>query len=67
MANLNDAEFKDLNEIIHKTIEALIDCADKHNIDRDSFIKYFGGVFGTMAQISTFERYHPTEKGGVEE
>ena len=57
MSNLNKAEFDDLNEIIHETLNSLIDCADKHNIDRDSFIKYFSAVFSTMAKISTFEHY----------
>ena len=55
--NLTNEEFDDLNKIIKETLNALIECADKHNIDRDSFIKYFCFIFGTMAEISTFERY----------
>ena len=36
--NLTNAEFSDFNGIVTKTINNLIACADKHNIDRDSFI-----------------------------
>jgi len=68
MAELNDKEFKDFNEIVQNTLNALIDCADKHSIDRDSFIKYFSAIFSTMAEISTFTNYTrtPKERGGEE-
>lgn len=56
-SGLTDIEFDDFNDIIGKTIQSLVDCADKHNIDRDSFIKYFATMFGAMAEISTFEHY----------
>lgn len=55
--DLTEEEFKDVNKIIKESLNALIDCADKHNIDRDSLIKYFCSVFGAMAEISTFARY----------
>jgi hypothetical protein len=60
-SNLTDEEFEDFNEIVKETLNTLIDCADKHNIDRDSFIRYFCALFGTMAEVSTFENY---KKGG---
>ena len=60
MGELNDAEFKDFNEIVQNTLNLLIVCADKHNIDRDSFIKYFSDVFGAMADVSTFTNYTRT-------
>lgn len=56
-SGLTDIEFSDFNDIIGKTIQSLIDCADKHNIDRDSFIRYFATMFGAMAEISTFSQY----------
>ncbi len=55
--NLTNAEFADFNGIVTETINKLIACADKHNIDRDSFIKYFAVMFSTMAEITTFEHY----------
>ncbi len=56
-SGLTDKEFDDFNEIVGETIESLCICADKHNIDRDSFIRYFATMFGAMAEISTFEHY----------
>ena len=61
--NLTAEEYSDFNDIVSETITRLVECADKHNIDRDSFIKYFCAVFGTMAEVSTFENY---TKGGAE-
>ena len=60
---LTDKEFKDFNKIVQETLNALIDCADKHNIDRNSFLQYFCAIFGTMVEVSTFEHY---KKGGAE-
>lgn len=62
MAELNDKEFKDFNEIVQNTLNSLIDCADKHNFDRNSFIQYFSAIFGTMAEVSTFTNYTRTPK-----
>lgn len=58
---LTDEEFEDFNIIVKETLNALIDCADKNNIDRDSFVKFFCAIFSTMAEVSTFENY---KKGG---
>lgn len=63
MSDLSKKEIDDLNEIIGHTLNKLTDCADKHNIDRDSFIKYFCAVFGAMAEISTFKHYTKDIKG----
>jgi hypothetical protein len=62
IAELNDKEFKDFNEIVKNTLNSLIDCADKHNIDRNDFIKYFFAIFGTMVEVSTFTNYTRTPK-----
>ena len=67
MAELNDKEFKDFNEIVQNTLNSLIDCADKHNIDRDSFIKYFSEIFGILADVSIFTNYTRTPKERGEE
>ena len=67
MAALNDKELKDFNDIVQNTLSSLIDCADKHNIDRDSFVKYFSAIFGTMAEVSTFANYTSTLKERGEE
>ena len=62
MAGLNDKEFKDFNDIVQNTLNSLIDCADKHNIDRDSFVKYFSAIFSATAEVSTFTNYTSTSK-----
>lgn len=61
-SGLTDKEFDDFNVIIQSTIRQLVKCADKHNIDRDSFVRYFAKTFGVMAEISTFEHFD-TQKG----
>ena len=55
--NFTDAAFADFDGIVRETVNKLIKCADKHNIDRDDFIKYFAAIFNTMAEISTFKYY----------
>lgn len=60
---LTEAELDDINDIVGDTITALVDCADKHNIDRDSLVRYFAAMFKVMAEVSTFEHY----KGGAEQ
>ena len=62
MAELNDKELKDFNDIVQNTLSSLIDCADKHNIDRDSFIKYFAAILCTMTEVSTFTNYTSTPR-----
>jgi hypothetical protein len=63
-SGLTDKEFNDFNKIVRKTTDELIKCADKHNIDRDSLMKYFIGIFGTMVEISTFANYTPRKRNG---
>lgn len=54
---LTDMEFDDFNKIVGETIDRLVECADKHNINRDDFVRYFATIFVAMAEISTFEQY----------
>lgn len=62
MNELNDKELKDFTEIAQNTLNLLIDCADNHNIDRDSFIKYFSAMLGAMTEVCTFANYTRTPK-----
>lgn len=59
---LTQEEFVDFNKIVQNTLNSLIDVADKHNIDRDSLVRYFCAMFGTMAEVSTFEHYKQSGK-----
>lgn len=64
VSGLTDVEFEDFNEIVGETIGKLVECADKHNIDRDSFVRYFATMFVAMAEISTFEQYERVVDNG---
>ena len=54
---LTEEELEDFNRIVQNTLNSLIRCADKHNIDRDSLIQYFANMFTALAGISTFKHY----------
>ena len=55
---MTDRELEEYNEIIsHNLIPNLIRFADKHNIDRDSMIKYTADMLEAMAELSTFSNY----------
>jgi hypothetical protein len=60
---LTAEEYSDFNDIVAETINRLVVCADKHNIDRDSFVRYFAAIFCAMAEISTFGHYGERSEG----
>ena len=62
-SGLTEEEFDDFNDIVGDTISALLKCADKHNIDRNSFMRYFASIFSTMCEISDFEKYEVKDNG----
>ena len=65
MTGLNDKEFKDFNDIVQNTLNSLIDCADKHNIDRDSFVKYFPPYSAQWQRLVHSQITHAHQKKGV--
>ena len=54
---LTDAEFEEFRKIFSDTITNLADCADRHNIDRDGFIRYFAAMLKTTADICSFYQF----------
>ena len=54
---LTEEQFDDYSKIIFELIGKLVDCADKHNLDRNDFMKYASTLFKEMVSISTFERW----------
>ena len=55
---MTDRELEEYSEFMsHNFIPNLIRFADKHNIDRDSMIKYTADMLEAMAELSTFENY----------
>ena len=55
--DLTAAEFEDVQTIVCNTINEIVACADKHNVDRDSLIKYVVSVFAATADLCTFQNY----------
>ena len=55
---MTEEELEEYIQIVsHKFIPDIIRFADKHNIDRDSMIKYTADMLEAMAELSTFENY----------
>lgn len=55
---MNDRELKEYSEIIaNNFISNLMRFADKHNIDRNSIIKYTADMLENMAEFCTFSNY----------
>lgn len=60
-SNLTDKEMEDLQSIVTDTLASVCAMADKHNIDRDSMLKYFSDMLTTfteVASIQNYETYH---------
>ena len=50
-------EFEEMTELVISNIERVIAFADKHNIERDSCLKYFENLQSAMTEVSSFENY----------
>ena len=62
MTGLNDEELEDFNNLISGTvIPELMRIADKHNIDRDSMIKFTADTLTAMSELATFEKWGDAE------
>jgi hypothetical protein len=59
---LSNEEFEDLRKIISDTITSLAASADKHNVDRNDFIRYAASLFKTMADVSSFYQFKEGER-----
>ena len=60
-SNLTDKEMDDLQNIVTDTLASICAMADKHNIDRDSMLKYFADMltgFTEAASIQNYETSH---------
>ncbi len=60
-SNLTDKEMEDLQNIVANTLASICVMADRHNIDRDSMLKYFADmltVFTEVANIQNYETNH---------
>lgn len=62
--DLTDEELKDVAEIADMAVGALVKCADKHNIDRDSFVEYFAEMLLVMCEVATFRNFGKDKDNG---
>lgn len=56
-SNLTDKEMKDLQSIVTNTLASICTMADKHNIDRDSMLKYFADMLTTFTEVASIQNY----------
>lgn len=56
-SNLTDKEMEDLQSIVTDTLASVCTMADKHNIDRDSMLKYFADMLTVFAEVASIQNY----------
>ena len=56
-SNLTDKEMEDLQNIVTNTLASICVMADKHNIDRDSMLKYFTDMLTAFAEVASIQNY----------
>ena len=56
-SNLTDKEMEDLQRIVADILAGVCVMADKHNIDRDSMLKYLADMLTTFAEVATIQNY----------
>ena len=61
-SNLTDKEMEDLKNIVTDTLANVCSMADKHNIDRDSMLKYFADMLTVFTEVATIQNYETVER-----
>lgn len=56
-SNLTDKEMEDLQSIVTDTLASVCAMANKHNIDRDSMLKYFADMLTAFAEVASIQNY----------
>ena len=56
-SNLTDKEMEDLQNIVTDTLASICTMADKHNIDRNSMLKYFADMLTAFAEVASIQDY----------
>ena len=56
-SNLTDKEKEDLHNILADILASVCAMADKHNIYRDSMLKYLADTLTTFAEVATIQTY----------
>ena len=56
-SNLTDKEMEDLQSIVADTLASVCAMADKHNIDRNSMLKYFAYMLVAFTKVASIQNY----------
>ena len=56
-SDLTDKEIEDLQNITADTLASICTMADKHNIDRNSMLKYFADMLAAFAEVASIQNY----------
>lgn len=56
-SNLTDKEMEDLQSIVIDTLASVCAMADKHNIDRDSMLKFFSDMLTAFTEVASIQNY----------
>lgn len=56
-SNLTDKGMKDLQSIVTDTLASICAMADKHNIDRDSMLKYYADMLVAFTEVASIQNY----------
>ena len=56
-SDLTDKEIEDLQNITADTLASICTMADKHNIDRDSMLKYFADMLPALTEVASIQNY----------
>ena len=54
---LTDKEIEDLQNITTNTLASICTMADKHNIDRNSMLKYFAVMLAAFTKVASIQDY----------
>ena len=55
--DLTDKEIEDLQNITADTLASICTMADKHNIDRNSMLKYFAVMLAAFTKVASIQNY----------
>ena len=55
--NTTDKEMEDLQNIVADILASVCSMADKHNIDRDSMLKYLADMLTALTEVASIQNY----------
>ena len=56
-SDLTDKEIEDLQSIVADILASVCTMADKHNIDRNSMLKYFAAMLAAFTEVASIQNY----------